>query len=86
MLIMMQDPSVSNAMVSFLQPLVQSVLPNATATAVVLNNFTVCLKAKALTTHNPACFLHPLAVVYLLNPLTVPASCACITAIAYKGS
>jgi hypothetical protein len=43
----MQDPAVSNAMVSFLEPLVQSVLPNATATDVVLNNFTVRLHVKA---------------------------------------
>ena len=46
---MMQDPAVSNAMVSFLQPLVQGVLPNATAAVVVLNNLTVRLQAKALT-------------------------------------
>ncbi len=45
---MMQDPAVSNAMVSFLQPLVQSVLPNATATVVVRSNFTERLQAKAL--------------------------------------
>ena len=44
MLMMLQDPAVSNAMVSFLHPLVQGVLPNATATVAVLNNFTVCLQ------------------------------------------
>ncbi len=61
---MMQDPAVSNAMVSFLEPLVQSVLPNATATLVVLNNFTVHLQVKALSL--PAC---------LLAGLVLPAFC-----------
>ncbi|DBA75550.1 TPA: hypothetical protein ACH3X2_009109 [Trebouxia sp. C0005] len=35
------DPAVSNAMVSFLQPLVQGDLTNATAAVVILENFTV---------------------------------------------
>ena len=72
MLITLQDPAVSNAMVSFLQPLVQSVLPNATATVVVLNNFTVCLQAKALIILPAFCI--PWLLFCLLNPLTVPAS------------
>lgn len=48
MLLMMQDPAVSNAMVSFLQPLVQGDLTNATAAVVILENFTVRLQVKAL--------------------------------------
>ncbi|DBA80520.1 hypothetical protein WJX77_011477 [Trebouxia sp. C0004] len=43
------NPAVSNAMVSFLEPLVQGVLPNVTATIVVLNNFTVTASALEAT-------------------------------------
>ena len=57
MLMMMQDPAVSNAMVAFLEPLVQNVLPNATATIVVLNNFTVRLQVKALIILPAFCIL-----------------------------
>ena len=45
-----QDIAVSNAMVSFLEPVVQNVLPNATATITVLDNFTVRLHAPSETT------------------------------------
>ena len=52
MMCAMQDTAVSNALVTFLVPVVQNVLPNATAAVAVLNNFTV----SSLTASS--CLLH----------------------------